>query len=104
METKNNDLSKVCEQSDLSESMSKLAKLLSNRSRIVILCTISEEELCVSELANKTDLTLSAVSQHLMVLRSAELVKTRRDKQNIYYSLKNSALADPLHEIFLFCK
>jgi len=65
----------------------KLMRALSNPHRLLILCVLSEGELSVSELNEKIDLSQSALSQHLAVLRSEKLVCTRRESQTIYYSV-----------------
>ena len=50
--------------------------------------------LTVSELAARTPVTQSAVSQHLQVLKAAHLVEERRDGARRYYSLDPSALGE----------
>ena len=66
---------------------SDLLKQLSNENRLMILCSLINTELSVSELNTMTPLSQSALSQHLASLRSAGLVQTRREAQTIYYSL-----------------
>jgi DNA-binding transcriptional ArsR family regulator len=53
----------------------------------MILCSLINTELSVSELNTMTPLSQSALSQHLASLRRAGLVQTRREAQTIYYSL-----------------
>lgn len=64
-----------------------LLKALANENRLLILCYLDNRELSVSELNACLDLSQSAFSQHLAVLRRDQLVKTRRESQTIYYSL-----------------
>ena len=64
-----------------------LLKSVSNRSRLMILCNLAGGEMSVSELNNQVPLSQSALSQHLAYLRNAELVKTRKEAQTVYYSL-----------------
>jgi len=81
----------------------RLLKALGNDSRLLILCYLDGKELSVSELNTCLDLSQSALSQHLAVLRRDGLVKTRRESQTIYYSLhgdKAIRLISTLHEIF----
>ena len=66
---------------------SNLLKQLSNENRLMILCSLINTELSVSELNTMTPLSQSALSQHLASLRCAGLVQTRREAQTIYYSL-----------------
>ena len=65
-----------------------LLKQLSNENRLMILCSLINTELSVSELNAMTPLSQSALSQHLASLRNANLVSTRRDGQAIFYRLK----------------
>lgn len=57
-----------------------------NSKRIQIMCELLSGELAVGTIAVKVGLSQSALSQHLARLRSLGLVRTRRDKQTIYYS------------------
>lgn len=65
-----------------------LLKAMANENRLRILCLLREGEMSVSELNSKLELSQSALSQHLAVLRREELVNTRRASQTIYYSLR----------------
>lgn len=84
-------------------SAARLMKALANDSRLMILCYLDGKELSVSELNENLDLSQSALSQHLAVLRRDGLVKTRRDSQTIYYSLDGnqaSRIISTLHDMF----
>jgi|AZIK01.1.fsa_nt_gi DNA-binding transcriptional ArsR family regulator len=81
----------------------RLMKALGNDSRLLILCYLGNRELSVTELNSFLDLSQSALSQHLALLRRDGLVKTRRESQTIYYSLqgdKAKRLIGTLHDIF----
>lgn len=65
----------------------RLLKALGNEKRLMLLCLLVEAERSVGELNARLDLSQSALSQHLAVLRADGLVTTRRDAQTIYYSL-----------------
>ena len=64
-----------------------LLKQLGNQNRLMILCSLINGELSVTELNQITSLSQSALSQHLASLRKAELVQTRREAQTIFYPL-----------------
>ncbi len=64
-----------------------LLKALANENRLMILCHLDGREMSVSELNACLDLSQSALSQHLAILRRDGLVKTRRCSQTIFYSL-----------------
>ena len=67
----------------------EMCKTISKPRRQSILDTIRGGELTVSELIKKTGISQVNLSQHLAILRSKGVVKTRRDGNNIYYSISN---------------
>jgi len=73
----------------------KLLKAVSNERRLIILCHLLEGEMSVGEINEKLDLSQSALSQHLALLRKHKLVKTRKEAQTVFYRL-NSAEAEAL--------
>lgn len=80
-----------------------MLKAIANESRLIILCNLEGQELSVSELNELLDLSQSALSQHLAVLRKDGLVKTRRESQTIFYSLSDvraSKVIKTLHELY----
>ena len=72
--------------------VSNLLKVVSNDRRLGILCHLAEGELSVGEIQRLVGLSQSALSQHLARLRQDGVVKTRRDAQNIYYSLDENMM------------
>ncbi len=66
---------------------SRVLKALANEKRLLLLCQLVEGECSVGELNARVDLSQSALSQHLAVLRDEGLVTTRREAQTIYYAL-----------------
>ena len=72
-----------------------LLKVLANPHRLGVLCQLVGGELSVGELLARFELSQSALSQHLAVLRTQGLVATRRDAQVIHYRLADG----PAHEI-----
>lgn len=82
---------------------SRLLKALANEKRLMVLCLLAEEEHSVGELNAELDLSQSALSQHLAVLRADNLVETRRDAQTIYYALAAGPaqrIIETLHSIY----
>ena len=69
------------------EDMTAFFKVLGDETRIRIVLLILDAERCVSDIASSLSMSDSAVSHQLKALKSAGLVKTRRDGKNIYYSL-----------------
>lgn len=67
--------------------LASLFKLFGDGTRAQILHALEHSEMCVCDLAALLDLTKSAVSHQLKALRLANLVKFRREGQNVFYSL-----------------
>jgi DNA-binding transcriptional ArsR family regulator len=83
---------------------SDLLKSMSNQARLMILCNLVEGERSVSELEQLLDLSQSAISQHLAILRRERIVATRREGQNIYYSLVSDEAMAILSTLYgLYC-
>ncbi|WP_297135252.1 ArsR/SmtB family transcription factor [Terrisporobacter sp.] len=73
-----------------SQSINKLTeffKIMGDSTRIHILCALAQSEMCVCDLAVIVNVTKSAMSHQLRVLRNAHLVKSRRQGKNVFYSL-----------------
>ncbi len=81
----------------------RLMKVLANRDRMMLLCEIAQSEKCVSELEELLQIHQPTLSQQLTVLRNEELVETRRDGKQIFYSLSSDvalAVMDVLYRNF----
>ena len=72
---------------ELAEEHAEICKLFGNVSRILILWSLSDRELAVSEIADEVGTSLQNVSQHLALLKEHGIVTARRDKQTIYYRI-----------------
>ncbi len=80
-----------------------LLKGLANESRLIIMCVLAEGESSVGQLNERVNLSQSALSQHLAVLRQQGLVQTRRKSQTIFYRLGETPalkIITVLHDIF----
>ena len=77
-----------------------LMKVLSNRDRLMLLCQISLGESCVKDLEDSLDIHQPTLSQQLTVLRNEELVQTRREGKQIYYSLSNSVALEVMNVLY----
>lgn len=67
--------------------LSELFRVLADETRTKILYLLSEQELCVCDLAYLLDMSLPAVSHHLRLLKVMRLVRHRRDGKQVYYTL-----------------
>lgn len=87
---KREQLERVHERMVYEEELMDLAELFKNFSdstRIKILVALLEGELCVSDLAEALEMSQSAISHQLRILRTSRLVRSRRDGKQIFYAL-----------------
>lgn len=90
---------------DSADKASSLLKALANRDRLLLLCQLSQGELCVSELEERVGLQQPSLSQQLTVLRQEQLVNTRREGKQIYYSIASSEAMAVMQLLYtLYCK
>jgi ArsR family transcriptional regulator len=69
--------------------LAELFKVFGDSTRIKILWALDEAEMCVCDIAFLLNMTQSAISHQLRVLKQAELVKSRREGKIVFYSLED---------------
>lgn len=67
--------------------LAELFKIFGDSTRVKILYALLDAELCVCDIAKLMEVTQSAVSHQLRVLKNSKLVKFRREGKTVYYSL-----------------
>lgn len=67
--------------------LAELFKVFGDSTRIRILFVLFEAEVCVCDLAQVLNMTQSAISHQLKILKQSKLVKSRREGKSIFYSL-----------------
>lgn len=67
--------------------LAELFKVFGDSTRIRILYVLFEAEVCVCDLAEVLNMTQSAISHQLKILKQAKLVKARRDGKQVFYTL-----------------
>ena len=67
--------------------LAELFKVFGDSTRIKILWALDAAEMCVCDIAALLNMTQSAISHQLRVLKQAKLVKNRKDGKVVYYSL-----------------
>lgn len=86
------------------DEASRLLRALANEQRLRILCLLVGHDLTVGQINDRLpELSQSALSQHLARLRDEGLVSTRREAQNVWYSLPDGpaqAIIATLHGIY----
>ena len=83
------------------ESLAETLAVAGNAQRLRILYLLyAHREMCVCDLAEILDMTVSAVSQHLRKLKDKRLVTSRRKSQTIYYALSRNPALVHLAKLF----
>lgn len=72
---------------EMIDDLSNLFKVLGDQTRIKIIYSLIENEVCVCDIAETISMTQSAVSHQLRVLKQARLVKFRKEGKTVFYSL-----------------
>ncbi len=70
--------------------LAELFKVFGDSTRIRILFVLFEAEVCVCDLAEALNMTQSAISHQLRILKQNKLVKSRREGKSIFYSLADN--------------
>ena len=84
---------------------SDFLKTLANPDRLLLLCQLSQSEMCVSDLEKTVAIKQPTLSQQLSILRAENLVKTRRDGKQIYYTIASQEVLSILQLLYeQFCK
>jgi len=81
---------------DEAEALTETLKALASPGRLRLLTDLLGGERTVEQLAAVADLSVSATSHHLRLLRSLRLVRARRSGRNVFYSLHDHHIADLL--------
>lgn len=82
-----------------------LLKVLANPDRLMLLCQLTQGEHCVSELESVLGIQQPTLSQQLGVLREEQLVSTRREGKQIFYSIASAEAMAVMRVLYgLYCK
>ncbi len=81
----------------ITENLAFFFKTFSEPIRIKILLAMLHNEICVKDLAILLDVSQPRVSNQLKLLKLNQVVKSRKDKNNIYYSLDDEHIQDILN-------
>lgn len=84
------NLKPVMPDSGMLFELSDFFKVMGDGTRIRLLWALEESEMCVNDLAVLLDMTKSAVSHQLKILRTAKLVKAEKRGKNVYYALNDN--------------
>lgn len=74
---------------EMNRSLAEMFKVFADETRLKIICSLLNEELCVCDLCELLNLNQSTVSHQLQTLRTSKLVKYRKDGKQVYYTLED---------------
>jgi len=81
-----------------------MLRVLANEDRLLLLCQLTQGEACVSELEQLLAIRQPTLSQQLGILRTEDLVSTRRDGKKIYYQVSDARAISVLATLYgLYC-
>ncbi len=72
----------------------EFCKVIANPKRLMLISRLRDGELTVGELGRGTGASPANISQHLRILRSHGIVRTRREGRSVYYSLRDARLVE----------
>jgi ArsR family transcriptional regulator, lead/cadmium/zinc/bismuth-responsive transcriptional repressor len=84
------------ESSDNLQELANFFKILGDHTRVRILNALYLSELCVCDLTVILDMNQSAISHQLRILRTAKIVKYRKEGKNVIYSLDDDHISEML--------
>lgn len=82
-----NQVKKLMPEEETLYDLAELFKVFGDTTRVRILCALFESEMCVCDISVLLGMTQSSISHQLRVLKSAKLVKNRKEGKVVYYSL-----------------
>ena len=74
---------------EMNRSLAEMFKVFADETRLRIICSLLNEELCVCDLCELLNLNQSTVSHQLQILRTSKLVKYRKEGEQVYYTLED---------------
>lgn len=99
--------SRMMPSGNIIEELAALYRVFGDPTRVKILCALMFAELCVCDIASLVEMSQSAVSHQLRVLKNMKIVRHRRDGKTVYYSLEDPHVRrifrqgiDHMHEKF----
>ncbi|MBQ8540619.1 MAG: helix-turn-helix transcriptional regulator [Clostridia bacterium] len=74
---------------ELLYDLAELYKIFGDSTRVRILYALFEKEMCVNDIAESLNMTMSAISHQLRILKQARLVKYRKEGKAVFYALSD---------------
>lgn len=89
---------------DTIDRLSNVFKVFGDNTRIKILWALFDCEICVYDIASMLDMSQSAISHQLRILKQARLVRARRDGKNTFYSLDDEHVKRIIEQVLIHIK
>lgn len=83
------------------DSLTEVFKVFGDNTRMKILWNLFDNELCVADIAEKTEMSQSAISHQLKSLKQARVIKARRDGKNTFYSLSDEHVKRIIEQVMI---
>ncbi|MGA8784926.1 MAG: metalloregulator ArsR/SmtB family transcription factor [Polaromonas sp.] len=94
----------VQEMRDAAGQATAMLRVLANEDRLLLLCQLTQGEVCVSELEELLGIRQPTLSQQLGILRAEEIVSTRREGKKVFYQVCDERVVSMLNMLYgLFC-
>ncbi|MCH5209389.1 MAG: helix-turn-helix transcriptional regulator [Oscillospiraceae bacterium] len=81
--------------------LAEMFKVFGDNTRIRILWTLFDKELCVYDIADSLKMSQSAISHQLKTLKQARLIKSRRDGKNAFYSIDDDHVKKIIEQMLI---
>jgi ArsR family transcriptional regulator len=82
-----NEVKKTIPKEETLIDLAEFFKVFGDSTRVRIMSALEKSEMCVCDISAALDMSTSAISHQLRILRSSKLVKNRKDGKIVYYSL-----------------
>ncbi len=86
---------------DTTTALAEMFKVFGDNTRIRILWTLFDKELCVYDIADALSMSQSAISHQLKTLKQARLIKSRRDGKNAFYSIDDDHVKKIIEQMLI---
>lgn len=83
------------------DRLTEVFKVFGDGTRLRILWTLFDKELCVFDISEAINMSQSAISHQLRILRQSKIVKARRDGKNTFYSLDDEHVKRIIEQVLV---
>jgi len=88
----------------LAESQATICSVFANAKRVMILWSLAEREMSVTEISLAIDASLQCTSQHLHLMKKTGILNSHREGQMVYYHIVNDKFTEKCQLLRLICR